>query len=400
MHYHRVPIRSSLIAAAVLLSLCPLEVAAESAKVWSFKPEKGFIDDPMAFDATDSQFAYIHTDSATYLKVVVMDVKGLKKVKEMEVKNPAIVPKRLVFNEDGKRLLLIWMDGDKGTYSVMVFDVAKGTLLKKKYGPVAHAEVLPVKGQQALCLTTIKKDRKGNKRHATVAYSTATGKRIAGYRIAVQPDGTLSAPNVRILYWEPGHMSLVGMRKGKYDKKRDIRLPDTAIRYDFLERKETWSSAPQKLMKWTLATNLRPQHKGQFRYVHVSDDYKTLYAVSRNNDVSEVSTPVKWGLYEARSLKQQESQDGAQLFFSMTVDPVNPDAVKRKKSDPERVDIYRLDKGSKPTPLGQVLTGRKRGSTIAVRFAWTLAKDHFSYLRKLKGFGRGGKEISIYKRDK
>ena len=51
-----------LVAAALLLSSA---AEAESKKVWTFKPDKGFVDDPMAFDAKDAHFAYVHTDMAS-----------------------------------------------------------------------------------------------------------------------------------------------------------------------------------------------------------------------------------------------------------------------------------------------------------------------------------------------
>ena len=74
----------------------------------------------------------------------------------------------------------------------------------------------------------------------------------------------------------------------------------------------------------------------------------------------------------------------------MTVDPVNPDAVRRKKADEERMDLYRLDSGPRATPLGQVPTG-KRG------FGWQAGRRFFGYLVKHKGFGRGGQELRIYR---
>jgi hypothetical protein len=34
------------------------------------------------------------------------------------------------------------------------------------------------------------------------------------------------------------------------------------------------------------------------------------------------------------------------------------------------------------------------------RFTWTVGPGLFAYLRKLKGFGRGGKEIALYQIDR
>jgi len=121
----------------------------------------------------------------------------------------------------------------------------------------------------------------------------------------------------------------------------------------------------------------------------VTDDLKGLHYVDLDNNLGSVTTPVEWKIYEPKSLEQAESWDGKTLYFSMTVDPVNPDAVRRKKADQERMDLYRLDPGPKATPLGQVLTQKRR-------FGWEGGRRFFSYLVKLKGFGRGGKEIRVY----
>ena len=391
-------IKSSAILAAVLSCLLSTAVAAESKKVWSFKPDKGFVDDPMAFDAKDAHFAYIHTDMASFLKVVVLKTAGFAPHKELVIKDTDITPKRLVFTPDSKRLVVLFKDG-KGERGAMVFDLDKGTMVKR-LGPANNLEVVSYKGDQCLSQTRIKPDRRGNKHHTIEVFRTSDLKRVARARVTIQADLTLKRPPVRLRYWEPGHLSFVGTRRGKYDKKRDIRLPDVAVRYEVMTKKETWKHTPKKLMKWSLALNtLRPANRVRFRFVAVSDDHKELYYVDRNNGLHTISLPVKWVLYEHASLVHAESWDGKTLYFSMTIDPVNKPAVARKKTDKERMDLYRLDPGPKVTPLGKVFTGRRRRESQARRFTWKVGQGHFSYLRKLKGFGRGGSEVSIHKMD-
>ena len=384
-------IKPSAILVAVTLSLLCTAAVAESKKVWSFKPDKGFVDDPMAFDAKDAHFAYVHTDMASFLKVVVLKTAGFKPYKELVLTDTDIAPRRLAFTPDSKRLVLIFKDA-KGTRGAMFFDLEKGKMVKR-LGPADHAEMVSYKDQQCLSLTRIKADRRGNKHHSVEVYRTSDLKRVARARITIQADGTLKRPSIRLRYWEPGHLSLVGARRGKYDKKRDIRLPDVAVRYDVLTKKETWQYTPKKLMEWSLALNtLRPSNKKRFRFLSVSDDLNKLYYVGRNNLLHTITLPVKWVLYEPKSLVHAETGDGKTLYFSMTIDPVNKLAVARKKADKERMDLYRLDAGPKARPLGQVLTGKRR-------FTWKVGQGHFSYLRKLKGFGRGGNEVTIYKMD-
>ncbi len=390
-------IKPSAVLAAVIL-LVSTGAAAESKKVWSFKPDKGFVDDPMAFDAKDAHFAYVHTDMASFLKVVVLKTAGFKPHKELVIKDIDVTPKRLLFTMNGKRLVMLFKDA-KGTRGAMFFDLDKGKLIKR-LGPVNHVETVGYKGDQCLSLTRIKEDRRGNKHHTMEVYRTSDLKRVARARVTIQADRTLKRPPMRLRYWEPGHLSFVGTRRGKYDKKRDIRLPDVAVRYNVLTKKETWKYTPQKMIEWSLALNtLRPSNRDRFRFLSVSDDHKKLYYVSRDNVLHTITLPVQWVLYEHTSLKHAESWDGKTLYFSMTVDPVNKVAVKRKKENKERMDLYRLDAGPKAKPLGQVFTGRRPGESSARRFTWRVGQGHFSFLNKLKGFGRGGSKVTIYKMD-
>jgi hypothetical protein len=373
----------------VLGVLAAASASAESTKVWSHKPSKGFIDDPMAFDRGEGRFAYVHTDSAQFMKIVVVKTSSFKPETEIKVGDATLVPKGLHFTADGKRLVLIWMDGYKGTHGAMLYDLRSGKRLKK-VGSATHAAVVGHKGKQLLVLTTTKATAQGGNDHTITAYHTGSFRRAGGGHVAVGADLNIKNLKLRLLYWEPGHASLVGMQKGKYDKKRDIRLPERGVRYDVLDRKIVWAEAPKDVVAWHRTTTMRPNHPGQLRFLEVSDDLKSLHYVDANNNLGKVATPVAWKIYEPKSLEQHESWDGKSLHFSMTVDPVNPDAVRRKKADAERVDIYRVDPGPKARPVGQVLTGKRL-------FSWEPGRRFFSYLVKLKGFSRGGREIRIYR---
>jgi len=322
----------------------------------------------------------------------VLKLDALKPEIEIKVEDPTVVPRELAFSPDGSRLVMVWMDGYKGTRGAMLFELPSGKLLKR-LPPATHARVVAHQGQQVVTLTTTKTGGDGGTSYATSAYRTSDFKRLAAGQVQIGADLSVKQPPIRLLYWEPGHISLVGMEKGKYDKKRDIRLPERGVRYNLLLRKAVWAEEPKEVVAWTKATTMRPKHPGQLRFLEVSDDLRSIHFVDLNNELGSVTVPIKWSLYEPKSLRQEESWDGKTLYFSFTVDPVNPAAVKRQKADPERMDLYRLDPGPKATPLGQVLTGKQR-------YGWLGGTRYFAYLVKLKGFGRGGKELRLYKTGK
>lgn len=362
---------------------------AESSRVWSFKPDKGFVDDPLAFSGDDARFAFIHTDSAEFLSLVVMKTEGFAREVEIKIEDATRVPKQLAFTPDGTHLVFIWSDGRTGSQAAALYEVPSGKLLKS-VGPATSAAYADCGTEPCLTLDAVKTTAQGAATHAITAFRTTDFKRIGAGVVQLGPDQLMKKPPVRLLYWEPGQLSLVGMKKGDYDRKRDVRLPEQAVRYAVLSKRESWGQEPKDLMEWAKTTGMRPAHPGQYRFVHVSDDLKELLLVDRDNGLSRVTLPVRWVLYEPKSLEQSEPWDGKTLYFSMTVDPVNAEAVKRKKADKERMDLYRLDSGAKVTPLGQVQTGQRK-------FRWTVGSRHFSYLRKLKGFSRGGNELELYK---
>lgn len=375
-----------LVAGAILLAAGGAFAAPKP--LWRTAPKRGHIDDAMAFDSAGKRFAYIHTDSATFLRLIVIDVHGFSKLQTIEVGGATKVPQQLVFSRDGKRIALVWKDAKTTKLGIALYAVAGGKQLGKLSGASAIA-VLAHGGKQRVSFVK-RRERRGNVRLNVALHDMARLKRVKRAHALVRADQMLKGARLRLLYWEPGYVQAIGMRKGRYDAKRDIRLPELAVRYDIVTRKQVWSTRPDQLMSWEKALGMRGELPAQRRFLKVSDDLKKLYYVDRKNRVATVKTPVAWRLYEPKSLVQRLSWSGERLLFSMTIDPVNPDAVKRKKADEERMDLYRLDPGPKVVPLGRVPTGKRR-------FSWAVGSKHFAYLRKLKGFGRGGKVVELYR---
>jgi hypothetical protein len=76
------------------------------------------------------------------------------------------------------------------------------------------------------------------------------------------------------------------------------------------------------------------------------------------------------------------------------VDPVNEDAVAAKRTDPDEIDLCTVDlSGDKPGPAQRKLTllAGKRP------FGWVVSPSgRLVFLRKHKGFSRGGTEAEVY----
>jgi hypothetical protein len=197
-------IRALLLAApALLLFLVSMSgrARAESSRAWSFKPEKGFVDEPMAFSADGSRFAFLHTDAAEFLDLIVLRTDGFRKEVQIKLDDPTWVPRSLVFTPDGGRVVVVWTDGRSGAQGAALYDL-KDAKLVKKLGPVTAATVAACGDQQCLALTRVQ-SAGATTTHTVSAYRTSDFKPLGTGSATVRPDQTLKAPALRLLDFEP-----------------------------------------------------------------------------------------------------------------------------------------------------------------------------------------------------
>jgi hypothetical protein len=90
--------------------------------------------------------------------------------------------------------------------------------------------------------------------------------------------------------------------------------------------------------------------------------------------------------YEPKSLVQELV--GPTLYLSFAVDPVNPDATARGKTDRPDVDFYAVDVPS--------ATARRLFRLPSDRpVTWVTAPGRVAILRKYKNFSRGGLDLEV-----
>jgi hypothetical protein len=83
---------------------------------------------------------------------------------------------------------------------------------------------------------------------------------------------------------------------------------------------------------------------------------------------------------------------GDKVYFSLTIDPVNPDAVNRRKRDPELCDLYVFD------PATTTTTRLARLAVAGRKLLWRVSDDgkRWAVLRRHKVYPRGGAELEVY----
>ena len=172
---------------------------------WTIKPNKGFIDEAIAFDATGSHIAYIHTDSATFFSIKILDIKLKKITQTIPVKKADRVPVQLAFGSNPNVLVLVTRDSRAGKRWVTLFHRGNGKPLRE-IGPVDRAHIANCGGKPRVSLiSTSESPRHGTSYRLRLA-STTDLRELKRTTVRVKPNGTLSQPKVRILYWGPRTM--------------------------------------------------------------------------------------------------------------------------------------------------------------------------------------------------
>ena len=102
------------------------------------------------------------------------------------------------------------------------------------------------------------------------------------------------------------------------------------------------------------------------------------------------SSPCRSGLYDRKSLTDQEGPEAGAFYFGIAVDPLNPEAIKRQKADLPMLDLY----GAKAREESPALRGR---IFIPRNVTWRAGYGKVVVLKRFKSFTRGGDELDVFK---
>lgn len=236
-------------------------------------------------------------------------------------------------------------------------------------------------------------------------YSAATAKLVGqrSYKVR-EGDGRIQSAQGSgvFLYFADDYQTIVAKHDGTYDKKKDIRQPDFLAFIDTLTgklRRQQTISDPSGLLE---LTRMHKDHsESVFPHVDAETQKIELFAIADHapNEAvaetrSELRLPRASNQYEGSTLRFQRLRR-ERLLMSLTVDPVNEQAVAQRRSDPDDIDFCVVDPAA-PGALRKLKTipGHKRPS------AWHASTNgRLALLRKFKNFPRGGTEVEVYDLD-
>jgi hypothetical protein len=351
--------------------------------------ERGFLDDVFAFDGAGGRLALLRSDAASYAEVEVLDLdQGGRSLAKFDLSPITLAPLRMAFVLDGYKLLVVARDpsGEKVTAHLVGFD---GKVLRK-WGPVLDVALRTIDGADAIVLFDKKPGKKGDSTYEIGAQTLDRGKAVKKkQKLVVDVNGFVKKLDLQVLYWMDGYTTLVGRKRGQYDKLKDQRMNDSEAVYSILEGTFVKNQPMQDLIAWTKVVKLRSERPNERAILHVTEDLKGVEVVTADDRRVPVELAEKFYRYDSRSLLTERGRD-EKVYFTLTIDPVNPEALDRKVAEPEIIDLYVVG------TAGGVARRLARLPKNDRRFAWRAAGDRWAVLRKHKGIDRGGTELEIY----
>jgi hypothetical protein len=364
----------------------PLVHAIEVVKL---SPPAGFIDDAVGGD--DTKLAYVVSDGATRSELHVVTVDGSRPEVVVDLSAVTLHPIDLPF-VSADNVFVIADDEGGGQTGALVqlgaHDKKPAGTAQYRLGPAAHIQLITYDGKRCVALhrTTAGKD---GTRHAVELYNLTSGKRIAaGKPIELDAKGTDKSLELTVNHWANGMTQAIGIKGGEWDKKEDQRSPNTEATYDlitnrFTERKPITDLFEQHKRFQTLA-----DVHGDTSFVRMTWD-NTAIQVWRDGRPKQIELDQPLTNYDPKSLQGILSAvSGGRI--ALAVDPVNPDAVARKKADPAYFDIFDLDAAETKATLRSRVLAPKSG----FRFG-TLGKRYW-LLERSPSSERGGKSLAVY----
>ena len=346
----------------------------------------GFIDDAIASD--DQRLAYVVADGSAKAELHVVT---LANQQEVVVDLAPITLHPIALRLTGPRVFVIGT-ADDGNQTAALVELAATSKTKPagtvvyKVGPATDITVVTRDGHPRIALHRATSLKTGI-RHEVELDSLETGKRLAAGRpLEIDLNDTNKAIELHVNHWADGMTRAIGIKGGEWDRKENQRTPDVEATYDlatgqFGDRHPIEDLFEQRKRFQTLA-----DAGGVLDFVRMAWDNASI-TVWRNGKATSIDIDQPLPTYDPKSLQGVVVADGA--WFVLKVDPVNADAVARKKADPEYLDVFRVGADNKAIRKARILA-------TGLRHRFGVANNQFWLLERSSGFDRGGRTLTLY----
>jgi hypothetical protein len=370
----------------------------------------GFVDDVVAYDG--SRIAYVLADTSTKAELHVVQLgcaKCAEQKKELVVDLTPVTMRPISMRIVGQRIFVVGATEDGNQIAALVELGQKTATSVYSVGPAAHITVITTDGQPRIAVHKIATTKTAT-RHDVELLALDTGKLVtAGKPFELDKDHHKKL-DFRVNHWADGFTRAVGLKGGEWDKKSkksNVQAPDVEAMYDlvagkFVEQKPIGDLVEQRKRYQVLA-----ESGGQLDFVRTSWDNKAIQVWFRGvARTIELDQPL--AQYDITSLQGVVQPDGSALL-SLKIDPVNADAVARKKADPEFLDVFRVAadnpkavrKARIPAKnqrfkFGTIASPGTAGARSTPAGSAESIDKYFWLLERSTGFDRGGRNITVY----
>ena len=366
----------------------PLPALAGATELVKIVPPSGFVDDAIGGD--DQRLAYVLSDAASKAELHVVRLDGSKHETVADLAAVTLHPIALPYVADDVAFV-VGQNEDGSQMGALVTLAAQGKrpagAAIYKLAPATSVSVIVRDGHPVVAVAREARSD-GGASHKAELYDLRSGRRLAaGKPLVLDASGTEKALEFHVNHWAGGGTLAIGIKGGEWDKKEDQRSPDTEATYDlvtnrFIDRKPIEDLFAQRKRYQVLAA----EHD-KVDFVHMSWDNSAVQ-IWRAGKPTQATLDQPLASYDPKSLQGVIEPDGT-AWLALKIDPVNPDAVARKKADPEYVDIFRVDRDGKAVRRARVLA-------TGARLRFGVLHDRFWLLERSPSFERGGKNVAAY----
>ncbi len=360
----------------------------------ALKPPEGYFDDAFALEPGGARLYVVRTDGATFSKLELVDLATGTTAASWDVPKEDTAVERIEPLPAGKGVVLISREGTPEAPKLVATLIDAAGKPGAKVGP-AHAFGRPSGAADLL----IAFDRQEGPREHDVTYTVTPYKieTLAPFgkpRVYKTTSGELKSPPFRVLDFVDGDARIVGEKPRAYVKKNDVREPPRKAILDALTGKIVEEAPITDVLGWAELGKLRARHPGRLEFADLNQDDSGVDVVDAMGGKRAVDLAVPFGLYDPKSLRDQEGPEPGAFYFGIAVDPLNPEAVKRQKPDLPMLDVYGSKKREADGPGPAVMLGR---IFIPRNVTWRAGYGRLVVLKRFKSFTRGGDEVDIYK---
>jgi hypothetical protein len=373
-----------------LAILGPATAPADAPKpIFKAHAETLFIDDPLALTRAGDRLAYLLTDGAGRVEVHLVTLPEGKPEGTFSVAAQIHSPEQLAFSADGRYLVVIGKQPEQERRDAQVFTL-DGKAVGHHIGPATNLVVTQIEGRSAIVTHSVRTSGSGTT-HEVAAFTLADGRPLGRRTLTSGKDGLVHVgEGFKIVYFQDDFLRVVGQKKGEYDKPNDVRRPDRVVVFDVLKGKSLEEHEIGDVVAWVREQKDRERHPNRAAFLQYSEDLKSLELITAEKRRALTPERPVWK-YEPATLQQQLGDAPGHLFASLTVDPVNPEAVQIKKAEPDVFDLYDVDTAG--PAMRRIWTGLRADKRA---LAWTAAGGRIAILHKHKGFDRGGIDLEVY----